>query len=305
MRESDLLDHIYRSTAGMGLRFDQVVVGPGDDAAVVRTPPGDTLLVTVDQLIERRHFDPGTPVDLIARKAVARSISDIAAMGGVPFVGLATGAIPPGFDHERQLVDALHRWAEHWRMPLVGGDVAATTGPLTLTVTAIGRPATDEKGAMLGPYLRSTARPGDDIFVTGVLGGSLASGWHLRFEPRLAEAALIARDLGPHLHALIDISDGLGRDGARVGRASGVVLEIDAARLPMREGVDDWRRAAGDGEDYELLLTASADREVDPAKTTWIGRVVAPSADQPAGAVIVDEAGNRHDGADFGWDHVI
>lgn len=303
MRESDLLDHIYRTTGRMGLDFAHVIVGPGDDGAVIRTPAGDTLILTVDQLVEGRHYAPDTPVDLIARKAVARSISDLAAMGAVPFVGLATGAIPPHFTHAEQLTDELHRWANHWSMPLVGGDLAATDGPLTITVTAIGRLATDAKGVTRGPFLRSTARSGDDVFVTGALGGSFESGRHLTFEPRLREIALIAEHLGEHLHALIDLSDGLGRDADRVARASGVIIEIDAASLPMHEPIDDWRRAASDGEDYELLLTAGADRPVDPPMTTRIGRVL-PADAAPPGCVIIDESGTRHGAGGLGWDHV-
>lgn len=303
MRESDLLDHIYRSTGSMGLQFAQVVVGPGDDAAVVRTPAGDTLVLTVDQLVEGRHYDPATPVDLVARKAIARSISDLAAMGADPFVGLATGALPDGYAHADELVDRLHAWANHWRLPLVGGDIAVTPGPLVLTVTAIGRPHADERGRTHGPFLRSAARPGDEVFVTGSLGASLETGWHLGFEPRLREAALIAEQLGPHLHALIDLSDGLGCDADRVGRASGVLLEIDATRLPLRRDDLDWRRAASDGEDYELLLTAGADRPEDPPMTTRVGRVVEDSPADPAGCVIIDPAGVRHRARDLGWDH--
>jgi len=299
MRESELLDHVARISSGMGVRFGQVVVGPGDDGAVVRTAGGDTLILTVDQLVDRRHVEPGTPVELIARKAVARSISDLAAMGAEPFVGLATGALPPSYEEGEALVDHLHRWGEHWGLPLVGGDIASTDGPMLLTVTAVGRLRTDDRGRPIGPFLRSTARPGDDVFVTGVLGGSLESGWHLHFEPRLAEAFEIASQLGEHLHAMIDLSDGLGRDADRVGRASGVRLEIDAARLPLRAGVEDWTRAAGDGEDYELLLTAGPDRVVDPPMTTWIGRVV----EGEPGCVIIEPGGGRRRGRDLGWDH--
>lgn len=293
MRESDLLDHIDRVASGMGLRFGQVIVGPGDDAAIVRTPGGDDLLLSVDQVIMNRHVDERTPTDLIARKAIARAVSDLAAMGGVPLVGLATGALPKGYGDAAHLVERLHRWAEHWHLPLVGGDVAVTDGPLSITVTAIG--TLPGKRACL----RSDARAGDEIFVTGALGGSLTSGRHLTFSPRLAEAADIISMLGPHAHAMIDLSDGLGRDADRVGRASGATLEIDAARLPLHEDVDDWRRAAGDGEDYELLVTVAAQRDYDPPHATRVGRVI---QGEP-GCVIIDADGTRHAGRDFGWDH--
>ena len=293
MRESDLLDHIGRVAHGMGLRFGQVIVGPGDDAAIVRTPGGDSLLLSVDQLIAGRHVDADTPTDLIARKAVARSISDLAAMGGAPMVGLATGALPRGYADAETLVERLHHWAEHWHMPLVGGDVAVTDGPLSLTVTAIGTLVAERV------CLRSDARVGDEIFVTGALGGSYESGRHLTFSPRLREAADIISMLGVHAHAMIDISDGLGRDADRVGAASGVLLEIDADALPLHDDVSDWRRAAGDGEDYELLVTVAADREYDPPHATRIGRVV---AGEPGCVIIADGVG--HAGRDLGWDHV-
>ena len=100
MRESDLLQHIARRSAdlhGLSGAFGEIVTGPGDDCAVVRTAAGDLLLITVDQVVEGRHFAPDMPLDLIARKAVARSVSDIAAMGGVPAWGLATGLLPSGY----------------------------------------------------------------------------------------------------------------------------------------------------------------------------------------------------------------
>lgn len=293
MRESDLLDHIDRVAAGMGLRFGQVIVGPGDDAAIVRTRAGDSLLLSVDQVIMGRHVDERTSTDLIARKAVARGVSDIAAMGGTPLVGLATGALPRDYPDAEALVERLHHWAEHWGMPLVGGDVAVTDGPLSLTVTAI--------GMLVGnrACLRSDARAGDEVFVTGALGGSLESGRHLTFSPRLAEAADIVSMLGAHAHAMIDLSDGLGRDADRVGKASGVLLEIEADALPLHEDVEDWRRGAGDGEDYELLVTVAADREFDPPHATRIGRVV---AGEP-GCVLIAPDGTRHPGREFGWDH--
>jgi thiamine-monophosphate kinase len=178
MKESDLLAHIARRSADLAARFGQVVVGPGDDCAVVRTPSGDELLLTVDHLVEGRHFEPGTPIDLIARKAVARSVSDIAAMGGTPSWGLATGCLPRGYQHGDALFEAMHKWACHWGCPLVGGDIAASEGPMVLTVTVGGVMGTrwveewidapleakDLTRVETKPVLRSGARPGDTVF---------------------------------------------------------------------------------------------------------------------------------------------
>ncbi|MEZ6164121.1 MAG: thiamine-phosphate kinase [Phycisphaerales bacterium] len=183
MDESRLHDHIYARSGSLSLTNGELLVGPGDDCAVLRTPSGDLQLLTVDQLVEGRHFEPGTDLDLIARKAIARSVSDIAAMGGQPAWALATGVLPQGYAHADALFDAMHRWGNHWHCPLVGGDIASHASPdhpLTLTVTVGG---TMPLGSM--PVLRSGAKPGDLLYVTGQIGGSFESGWHLRFEPRV------------------------------------------------------------------------------------------------------------------------
>lgn len=276
--------------------FPTVVVGPGDDCAVVRAGSG-LLLLTTDQVVEGRHFRTGTPIDLIARKAVARSISDVAAMGGRPTWALAAGVLPTGFERAAELCDALHRWGAHWRCPIVGGDLASHDGPLVLTTTVVGR-AHEKRG----PVLRSGARPGDGAFVTGRIGGSLDAaglGRHLTFEPRVAEAAELCDVLGERLHAMIDVSDGLGRDAGRVASASGVRVEIEARSIPLAEGVGSWRDAIGSGEDHELFFTASGDVPGEAIGTTItrIGRV-----SDGTGCVVID-GGEAIDVSSSGWDH--
>jgi len=320
VKESDLLAHIQKRSANLAAAFGQVVVGPGDDCAVIRTPRGDEILLTVDHLVEGRHFEPGTPIDLIARKAVARSVSDIAAMGGTPAWGLATGCLPRGYAHADELFEAMHKWANHWGCPLVGGDISTSSGPMVLTVTvggtmvdgAIARASEEERELAAWPHEyprlpipRSGACPGDALLTTGVLGGSLGSGHHLRFEPRVHEARRLHMLAGRDLHAMIDISDGLGRDGARLARASGVVLEIDASRLPLREGVESWRHAVRDGEDYELLflVAPSALGEVRRVDATRIGTARAAAVGEQPGAWVNDPDGGRHDVGNWGWDH--
>jgi thiamine-monophosphate kinase len=303
VQESQLHEHIYARSAGLtpGAGW-RALVGPGDDGAVLATPGGETLILTVDQLVEGRHYTPGTPLDLVARKAVARSVSDIAAMGGSPAWALATGLLPKGFAHADDLFDAMARWAAHWNCPLVGGDIASHASPdhpLTLTVTVGGSVPTGH-----APVLRSGAKPGDHLWLTGPVGGSLASNRHLTFEPRLEQGLLASRD-GSGVTAMIDLSDGVGRDADRVARASGVVIEIDAHALPLHDGVADWRAGASDGEDYELLL-ASTDRPDIPGLLGPIGRVRALAGDESPGAVFLDgpdsDAG-RHPARDLGWDH--
>ncbi|MEL7485425.1 MAG: AIR synthase related protein, partial [Planctomycetota bacterium] len=108
MRERELLDAIRERSSGIALDGADLLAGPGDDCAVVRTG-SDTLLVTVDQLVEGRHYESGTGLDLIARKSIARSISDVAAMAGEPVWATATGLLPDGFEHGDQLFDAMKR----------------------------------------------------------------------------------------------------------------------------------------------------------------------------------------------------
>lgn len=312
MIESDLLRHIYTRSSDLS-RFGQVVIGPGDDCAVLQTPSGDHLLLTVDQVVEGRHFDPVTDpsrssvLDGIARKAVARSISDIAAMGGTPTATLATACLPPGFPQScaDELFDRMHAWALHWGSPLIGGDIAmgpdlgsAAKPPLLVTTTVLGVPH-----AGRGPVLRSTARVGDELWVTGRLGNSFASGRHMTFEPRVAEARWLCSRAGAEPTAMIDLSDGLGRDADRIARASHARIEIDAQLLPLHPDCADWRRGVSDGEDYELLFTLPPGSLTPGAAAgstplTRIGEVVAG----PPGAVIRTDTGLL-DASGLGWDH--
>lgn len=303
MRESDLLKHIYQRAGSQSARFPQVVVGPGDDCAVVS---GDAMLLTVDQVIGGVHFlpPPATSIDLIARKAIARSVSDIAAMGGSVRGGwgLATGCLPPGFADGRELTDALHRWAEHWGFPIVGGDIAAgpANAPLMLTVTIGGVPHRER-----GPVLRAGAKPGDLVWVTGRLGGSFSDargGRHLTFEPRLTEAAWLCNMLGTDLHAMMDLSDGLGRDAGRMAEASAAKFELRGEAIPMHAEAKGLMAAIGDGEDYELLFTAAGSRRLPAAcptgtPLTCIGRVVGGN-----GCVLIAD-GAEIDASALGFDH--
>lgn len=302
LRESDLLAAIASRSSNLGARFPHVLTGPGDDCAVVRIGNTDCLL-TVDQVIEDRHFKKGTPLDLIARKAIARSISDIAAMAGTPICALATGAFPKHFDQAKadELSVALKRWAEHWNCPLVGGDIAALpreSDPLTLTVTVFG-----STHPTRGPVLRSGAQSGDSIYVTGKLGGSFdpstGLGKHLTFEPRLTEARALADTLGTQLHAMMDLSDGLGRDAARIAAASRVRIELDSAALPIQDNARGWKQAISEGEDYELLFAASS-----PVPTHIAGTKVSKVGVVTSGSGCVITAGGKQiDASALGFEH--
>ncbi len=301
MNESILHEHIYARSqtliAGSGA---QVIVGPGDDCAVIESATGDLQLLTVDQVIEGRHFISETPINLIARKAIARSVSDIAAMGGTPCWATATGALPKGYAHANELFDAMHKWANHWSCPLVGGDIATHSQPdhpLTLTVTVGGRMLDSE------PVLRSGAKPCDQLFVTGRLGNSFASDHHLNFEPRI-ELGKWASKLGAH--AMMDISDGLGRDSDRIAKASGVRIEINAAHVPMNSGCAGWKQAVSEGEDYELLIALDPSSTVGTAPVELFGPIGVVHQCKPnekPGSTIVDPGGLVHDAEALGWDH--
>jgi thiamine-monophosphate kinase len=323
MRESELLAHIERAAAGMGAAFPRVLVGPGDDCAVVESRPGDRMVVTVDQVVEGRHFVAGTDLDLVARKGVARSLSDLAAMACRPVCGVATAVLPDGFRAGALLSDRLHHWANHWGCPLVGGDLASggeAVRGLVLTVTAIGELLPGERA-----ILRSGARVGDGVYVTGCVGGgvgggvggSFASGRHLRFEPRVEEGLALRRMLGDGLHAMIDLSDGLGRDAGRVARASGVRIELEAERVPLGEGVGGagvgegevgWRQAMGEGEDYELCFTSSAaidgvevEGRAGKVRITRVGWV--RERDDERVCVVRTPEGGWEDASEMGWEH--
>lgn len=301
MRESELLGHIYERSRGLVAAGARVLVGPGDDCAVVEVGGGvggGQLLLKVDQVVEGRHFVAGTAIDLIGRKAVARTVSDIAAMGGTPTVGLCGAVLPSGFAEGDALFDAVSRWAMAFGCPLVGGDISmlggGQAGPLALGMTVVGR-----VHATRGAVLRSGAMVGDGVYVTGRLGNSFASGRHMTFTPRVKEAARLCAELGERLHAMMDISDGLGRDAGRMCVASGVGMEIGAADVPRNADCATWERAVSEGEDYELLFTAAGAvmRECEGTMVTRVGTVV-----QGAGVVVVAD-GKRIEAGEMGWEH--
>jgi thiamine-monophosphate kinase len=243
-----------------------VVRGIGDDAALLRLRAGEDLAVSTDAVVEDVHFrfDRESPRS-IGRRALAAALSDLAAMGARPLGVVAALAAPPSLSVARAdgITRGLADGARRWNAPLVGGNVArAKQTVLTLTVLGAVR-----RGRAL---LRSAARPGDRIFVTGTLGGTALAvaravrGARMRAapEPRLAAGLALARLR--QAGACIDVSDGLVADLGHVLRASGVGATIDPARVPRpigfaaacaRLGVDPERLALAGGEDYELLFT--------------------------------------------------
>jgi len=305
VREFDLLRSVYRANAALPAF---VRVPPGDDMAELALPEGSgRILIAVDQVIGGRHVRPDEDPGLVGRKAMARNVSDIAAMAARPFASVVACALPPDWDEPRalRLFAGLRAAGERWGCPLVGGDlsIGAAGSPLVVSVTVLALPIPNPDGDRV--VTRRGSRVGDGVFVTGALGGSLDAdgcGWHLTFEPRLAEAEELLATLGPRLHAMIDLSDGLGRDAGHLVESATVAIELDAAALPCRPGAS-WRAALGDGEDYELLFTAEGPvpSRLGTTPVTRIGSVVARVAEEPAVVVRVGDA--RLDASESGWEH--
>lgn len=294
MRESILLSQIATETAAGFPDRPDILIGPGDDCAVVESADGRTLLLTVDQLVEGVHYRPGRPFEEIAACAIGRSISDIAAMGGTPIYALATAALNKDLDQQYAtgLFRAMAACANAWGCPLVGGDIAITDAPTLLTVTVIGEPH-----PVRGPVLRSVARTGDLVCCTGPLGAALASNWTRIPEPRLGTAKQLCETLGDDLHAMIDLSDGLGRDAARIADRSGVAIELDALSIPLATGIGSWNDAIAAGEDYELCFTCTKEPP-EPLGCAVIGRVT-----EGAGCRVITPDGGVIDASELGWDH--
>ena len=229
-----------------GLKLDhRVILGPGDDCAVVRTV-GNFQLLKSDCVIEGIHFLPDTDPVWVGWKAMCRSISDVASMGGLPLDALVTVAIRSDADFEwlKKLYKGLRKAASVYRVNLVGGETAKSPGPVFLSVSLTG---TAENGKYVS---RSGGKRGDWLFVTGKLGGSIG-GKHLRFSPRVKEARWLVSRFP--IHAMMDLSDGLGSDLPRLAAASGLGFEVDLGDLPLSKGCSA-ENALRDGEDYELLF---------------------------------------------------
>ena len=304
MRERDLIARIRsHNPALVGVPGLDVPIPPGDDMALVRFGDGH-VLVAADQVIEGRHFVRGTPMDLVARKAVARNVSDVAAMAAVPRATVATAALPRGMADQdvEALSDGLRRWAAHWGCPMVGGDVGvhAGDGPLVVSVSILAQP-----GPTGRVVTRAGAAAGDLLCVTGALGGSLAPdgrGRHLTFEPRVGPALALASELGDRLHAMIDVSDGLARDAGHLAAAAGVAVEIDTGSVPCTPGAG-WQGALGDGEDHELAFACAGPppAAVGGVTVTVVGRFVTRAPGTPL--VVAIDGARRIPADDSGWEH--
>ncbi len=241
----------------------EVLLGIGDDMAMLKlNKSSGRLLISSDMLLDDVHFETSRQnLSAIGRKAVACSLSDCAAMAVRPLAAVVSVAFPADWSlaQAQELFRGMFAIASDFDLAIVGGDTASWDNGLALDVSIL---ATPYEG--IEPIRRSGARLGDDLYVTGPLGGSLL-GRHLTFTPRVREARILAETLGPRLHAMMDISDGLSLDLWRMCQASDVGATIDGTLLAAVVSEDALRaangdlsaameRALSDGEDFELLV---------------------------------------------------
>ncbi len=291
-----------------------VLIGIGDDAAVVRPEPGMALVTTTDSLVEGRHFEPDRPPEDLGYLALAVNLSDMAAMGAIPrwaLLSLTLPAADPGWLD--RFLDGFLGLAQESTTTLVGGNMAA--GPLNLGVTLIGQKDAD------AVMLRSGAQANDVIMVTGTLGDAAAA---LRLGAQ-APSELISRlrRPSPRLKAgtalasfatsMIDVSDGLLADLEHlVGEQLGAELDLDALptspslRRAMPDAKERWALQLSGGNDYELLFTLRSD-QVDACRrdllamdvsSAVIGRMTSQS-----GIFFKSEDGSTLSPDRYGWDH--
>jgi thiamine-monophosphate kinase len=308
--EKKLIQQIRRSARG----GESVVTGIGDDCAVLSVPPGHELLVTTDFTIEKVHFrrDWHRP-ELVGRRCLTRGLSDIAAMGGellAAFLSLAVASDVPQKWVDRFLKGLLDL-AEEFKVPLAGGDTAQSAGGIQADIVVVG---SVPKGKAV---LRSGAKPGEQIYVTGELGGSAAA------LARLAESKPVGAEYSRHFRptarvavgqwlrqrgvasAMIDVSDGLSTDLEHICQESHVGAEIEAEAIPRAQVGLGKKKVALEfalhgGDDYELLFTSAAavPGEVAGVRVTRIGRTM-----QSAGMRLIGADGKQQPLAARGWEH--
>ncbi|MDD2707567.1 MAG: thiamine-phosphate kinase [Verrucomicrobiae bacterium] len=270
----------------------RLVLGIGDDCAAIRRPGrGRLLLLTCDPVIEGIHFDRSATPFEIGWKAMARNLSDIAAMGGIPLYALAAASLPKNITQKKAM--GIHKGmtsaARRCGVRIIGGDTSRNPGGIHLTITLIGEVKSCEM------ITRSGARVGDAVCVTGALGASLR-GKHLRFLPRISEARFLAARHKPT--SMMDLSDGLAGDLRRLAEQSRVGFEIWTDCLPISSELRrqqlprkaEITHALADGEDYELLFTLPP-QEFPRLVRSWTRRFKIPLT--RIGAVLPSAMGLR------------
>jgi len=311
--EFDLIERYF--SRGSGRR--DVLLGVGDDAALLEVPPGHALVAAVDTLVEGRHFLPDAPPESVGHQALAVNLSDLAAMGADPAWALLSLSLPESDEAWlRSFATGLYSLAGRHRVALVGGDTVR--GPRVVTITALGyvEPAVALR--------RDGARPGDALFVSGWPGEAGAGLEALRrgtaqgaddplvrryryAEPRLE----LGRALRGIASAAMDVSDGLFGDLHKLCKASGVAARVDLGHLPVstelarRHARPECERSVlFGGDDYELLFTVPAQRMAAVEAAVPAGLPVHRIGVIEAGAGVRCERGGRvEDVQGGGYDH--
>jgi thiamine-monophosphate kinase len=249
-----LLDHAHG-------RVGKVFAGLADDCAIIETPRTKRYLVLkTDCVVEGVHFKHGTNASDVGWKAMMRPLSDFAASSAVPHFALITLILPQQTKVAwvQGLYRGLRQAANRFKLSIVGGETSNTQGPIAISVTVIGFV---EKSRATS---RHGGKSGDDLFVTGRLGGALKRK-HLKFVARVAESRWLTQNFS--IHAMMDLSDGLGADLPRLARTSKVGFDVELEKLPVAAGatIDN---AISEGEDYELLFAISP-RETTRLEREW------------------------------------
>ena len=287
-----------------------LLLGPGDDAAILEWKSRSDCVVTTDLLTDQVDFDiNATSLERIGRKALAVNLSDLAAMAAEPVGVVISLALPRhgALQIAQQLYEGILPLAEQWSVAVAGGDTNCWCGPLAISVTAIG--CVTEYGALR----RDGAQTGDEILVTGELGGSIL-GKQFDFTPRIDEAICLNKMFD--IHAAMDISDGLSLDLSRMMSESGCGAELDLDAIPISKAAHQLAKtrdmvqtplqhALSDGEDFELILTVPMpesrrllDQSPLETRLTRIGRCI----DQ-AGIYVCDAAGHHRPLSPRGFTH--
>lgn len=238
----------------------RIIKGIGDDAAVLKYKDNKHLLFTTDMLMEGRHFLRVQGGYLIGKKSLAVNVSDIAAMGGMPLYAVVSLGAPSSLNVN--FVDSLYRGikevAKEFEIDVAGGDTI-NSEKIIVNIALIGE--VEKKNLVL----RSGAKPGDAIFVTGNIGGSI-KGRHLDFTPRIKESRFLVENY--NIHSMIDVSDGLIADLGHILDSSGIGAVIYKKDIPLSRHAKDFNSAIIDGEDFELVFTISR-KDVNELIKTW------------------------------------
>lgn len=244
----------------LGSASPRAPFGIGDDCAVLPASNGRQL-ITVDPVIYPRHFDDCVPPRQVGAKLLKRNLSDLAAMGGRPSAAVLALTLDPkvSLDWLEKFYRGLANCARHYAVPIVGGDIAQADGSLAASLTVLGEATAPRILTRTGAQCR------DWIFVTGILGGSLRTGHHYAFKPRLAEGAWLAGR--PEVRAMMDVSDGIAKD-LHALTPQGSEPALVPADIPIRAN-SSLRAALTDGEDYELLFIVRGTIDTHRFREAW------------------------------------